>query len=296
MKKIIYLFLLLPLFWLGINFFSNDNNKLLENKIIKTKAGEELLKGDREYTNLSLDFYHEKNYLEISEERELFIKKENSNYYFIEQNKNGSIDKKIFIGEKIKELKLENGHLYYVKRNSTKEKDELYKLDINKNTNDLLVELNWIDDYAISKESIIIVEMGIFYEYNKENKEIKILNAYGNLLDYDGENLYLYDESSKNKICFYKLDKNSTERKKCDLEVFFNKEKEVLVEKPIKLEDDVYILKFAKLRKIKIGSEDYLLFGIPIFKKAIIKISPDTKDFFKVIDLKNKKVSGEIKL
>ena len=77
---------------------------------------------------------------------------------------------------------------------------------------------------------------------------------------------------------------------------FFNKEKEVLVEKPIKLEDDVYVLKFAKLRKIKIGSEDYLLFGIPIFKKAIIKISPDTKDFFKVIDLKNKKVSGEIKL
>lgn len=289
MKKIIYFFLILLLFFLSINFFSNDNNKLLENKIIKTKAGEELLEGDKEYTNINLDFYHEKNYLEVSGEKELFIKKESSNYYFIEQNKNGNIDKKILIGEGIKEFKLDSGYLYYVKRNLEKEKDELHKLDINKNINELLVELNWIDSYVISKESIILVGTGIFYEYNIENQKFKSFNAHGDLLDYDGEILYLYDDSLKNKICFYELNENFVEREKCDLEVLLNKEKEVLIEKPVKLADDIYVLKFAKLRKIKIGSEDYLLFGIPIFRKAIIKTSPETKYFFKVIDFKKKK-------
>ena len=76
---------------------------------------------------------NEKNYLEVSGEKELFIKKESSNYYFIEQNKNGNIDKKILIGEGIKEFKLDSGYLYYVKRNLVKEKDELYRLGVNKN-------------------------------------------------------------------------------------------------------------------------------------------------------------------
>ena len=105
----------------------------------------------------------------ISEEKEIFIKKENSNYYFIEKNKNSKIDKKILIGEKIKELKLNNNYLYYVKRNLVKEKDELYRLGVNKNTNKLLIELNWIDNYVISEKSIVLVEMGQFYEYNIEN-------------------------------------------------------------------------------------------------------------------------------
>ncbi len=296
MKKIIYLFLLFLLFFLICYCFLNNNsNELLRNRAIKTKTGKELLNGYDEYTNMNLDFYHEKKYLVISEEKEIFIKKENSNYYFIEKNKNSKIDKKILIGEKIKELKLNNNYLYYVKRNLVKEKDELYRLDVNKNTNKLLIELNWIDNYVISEKSIVLVEMGQFYEYNIENKEIKKFNASGNLLDYDGKNLYLYDDSLKNKMCFYKLNKNSVERKKCDLEVFLNKEKEVLIEKPIKLEDGIYALKFSKLKKVKIGSEDFLIFGVPIFRKPIIKVSPDTKFYFKVIDLKNKKVSEKIK-
>lgn len=294
MKKIIYLFFIFILFCLIYYFFSNNNsNELLKNRVIKTKTGEELLKGYDEYINVNLDFYNEKKYLVVSKEKEIFIKRENNDYYFIEQGNN--MDKKIFIGEKIKEFKLADGYLYYIKKNSLKEKDELYKLDINKNVRDVLVELNQIDDYIVDKEFIILEGLGSFYEYNRETKEINEFDAHGYLFDYSNNKKYFYENSLKNKICFYKIEKNSVKRNKCDLEIFLNKKKEVLIEKPIKLADDLYALKFSKLKKVKIGSEDFLIFGVPIFRKPIIKVSPDTKFYFKVIDLKNKKVSEKIK-
>ena len=84
MKKIIYLFFIFILFCLIYYFFSNNNsNELLKNRVIKTKTGEELLKGYDEYINVNLDFYNEKKYLVVSKEKEIFIKRENIDFFFI---------------------------------------------------------------------------------------------------------------------------------------------------------------------------------------------------------------------
>ena len=94
-------------------------------------------------------------------------------------------------------------------------------------------------------------------------------------------------------MCFYKLDINSAEEKKCDFKVGFAGGRETMTGKPIKLEDNIYILKFVKYENIGIRYENYSIFGITIFRKPVETFQHYTEYFFKVIDLKNKKILAE---
>ena len=308
MKKIIYtIFIFFFLICFAFIFLKKDDDKkLLEDRIVTTKTGERLLEGYEEYTDIDINnniFESRNQYLEISEEKEIFIRTEDKNDYFVEFDKNTGLEKKIIIDKKAKNFQFRNGYLYYVKRNSLEDKEELHKLDTIKNIDTVLVALEWIDEYILKENFIILVEMGLFHRYNVKTKEIVIIDVLAHIFDYEDEELFLYNEHTgkgflerKGEVCFYKLKvpkRESIIEKNCDIKLSFVEGKEALAGKPIKLEKDIYIIKFAKIKKISIGHQYYSFFGIPIFRKPFFTTFKDTEYFFKIIDLKNKKVLSE---
>lgn len=296
MKKIICV-VFLSLIYLAFLFFkNNEEKKLLENRIVITKAGDRLLKGYEEYTSVDINnniFESSNEYLKISEEKEFFIRKEDKKFYFVEYNKKDGAEKKTAIGEYAKEFKFNNGYLYYVKMNSQEHRDELHKLDVTENTDMELFDLEWISSYIVKEDSIIMAEMNDYYKYNVKTKEVSTIYGDGNIFDYENGMLFLYKEYSDKEMCFYKLDINSAEEKKCDFKVGFAGGRETMTGKPIKLEDNIYILKFVKYENIGIRYENYSIFGITIFRKPVETFQHYTEYFFKVIDLKNKKILAE---
>ena len=285
MKKIICIFILLLIF--VIYFGTKSSEVIIKDNIIISQDGEKILKGEKEYIFLdNLD--HEKNYLKITNSDKISIEKRGSNYFLISEDKKNKIFNEINLGSDVKAFKLDNNLLYYVKTNE-KNKNILYEIDVRSKKNEKLVELEYIDEYLVDKDIIFLNEMGIYYKFNKKTKEKKHFDFGGKLFDFNEKELFFYKREDGNKICFFRINKNF-KKNNCDLEVPFDDKKEYLLDKPLKLKEGIYVLKFAKRKRMSYLYKKISIFNLTIFKIPVSKLDYASEIYLRVIDLKKNKI------
>lgn len=286
MKKIICVFILLLIFI--ICFGIKSSKEIIKDNIVISQDGEKILKGEKEYIFLdNLD--HEKDYLKITDTDKIFIEKKENNYFLISEDKRNKISNEINLGSGIKNFKLDNNSLYYVKTNEKKDKAILYEIDTRSKKNEKLIELEYIDEYLVDKDIIFLNEMGVYYKFNKKTKEKKYYDFGGKLFDFNEKELFFYKRKNGNKIYFFKMNENS-KKNNCNLEIPFDDKKEYLLDKPLKLKEDIYVLKFAEKKSMPYSYKEVSIFNLIIFKIPVSKLDYASGIYLKVIDLKKNKI------
>ena len=82
----------------------------------------------------------------------------------------------------------------------------------------------------------------------------------------------------------------NSKKNNCNLEIPFDDKKEYLLDKPLKLKEDIYVLKFAEKKSMPYSYKEVSIFNLIIFKIPVSKLDYASGIYLKVIDLKKNKI------
>ncbi len=305
MKKMILSFIIISIF--VICFLTKQSNNIVKDNIIFSANGEKILKGEKEYitldSNSSFDnSKSKKTYLKVTDNENIYIKKIDDNNVVVFDDIKNKVSAEINLGSSLGEIfKLDNSFLYYTRHKNKIE--TLYVLDIKSKKQEKLIDSKYgIDNYLVNKNTVFVDEMGAYTELNQKTKEKKEFD-FGSgwkLFDFNEDELFFYQtKRNENKICFLKISKKikkdrnvytDLEKNNCNLEVSFNEKKEDFIGNPIKLRDNVYVLRFGKFKGMNYLYHDISIFNFTLFSIPISKIDYISKIYLKAVDLNKNKV------